>query len=509
MKTWFKFTAAGLVLVAAHSAQAQSACSRPGPQLGTCTFDSTLATAAGTKLKGVLLYQYSNGGHNQTGLNNSLVRLSNRYGFKLDRSGNSSSYITATTLQGVNIVLANQTDTDPFSNSTSLTAMKNFVEVQGNALWMNHAAAAYITCQNEDMTNSGCRWALRAVRTQFWIHNPPQTPARLFADTIGIGQTPANATGASAVAATRNHGLKNIETKNIFSNELKGSWKGVSAGTVASLLPNNGGNGSNGSVANSTTIWDGVKDEWYNYRNNPRLEGERVLDGVTFGPVNILMSLDEASQPSTVSCSDGSNCKNKGTFGDRPVAWTRKVGNGNALYQNAGHEDVYLFTRNLAGGGTVGDTLIEKLNWRYLKYLSRDFQGCMDARYKEYNPDATVEALNPIDTINTLPIYTPVGGGPARRSPCQVVDPTALAPHFLKGQIKGIKVANGMIQIPTSEQGAYKVLISNVAGKTVFAKSIVGGANRTVVANGLNKGVYVVRVNNAKAGEAVARVTLQ
>jgi hypothetical protein len=505
MKTWFKYTVtAGLVLAAAHNVEAQSPCSRPGPSSGTCTYDSAMAAAAGTKLKGVLLYQYSVGGHNQTGLNNSLVRLSNRYGFKLDRSS-SSSYITSATLNGIDVVIANQTDTDPFSNSTSLTAMKNFVEVQGKALWMNHAAGAYIPCSGEDLTNSGCRWALRTIRTQFWIHNNPRTPARLFADTVGIGQIPANATGAAAVAATRNHGLKNDETKNIFSNNLLGAFRSGVTANVAHPLPQNGGTSP---VASSHTIWDGVRDEWYNYRNIPRLEGERTLDGVVFGPINVLITLDEASQPSNVTCSDGSNCKNKGTLGDRSQAWTRKVGNGNALYWNAGHEDVYLFTRNQVGGSTVSDTLVEKLNWRFLKYLARDFQGCMNLAYREYNPDATVEVLNPIDTINMLPVY-PNGSGGLRRSPCQnLLIGSAVAPQILKGKLEGLKVTANAIQVPTPEQGYYKVQIVTATGKTVFSQNVIGGAQRAVTANGLSKGMYMVRVNAPGNKEAVARVSL-
>jgi hypothetical protein len=487
------------ILGGASSGYAQIACSRPGAQNGTCTADTALISAAKTKLKGVLYYEWANNNNHASGrtaMNNSLVRLSNQYGFRLDRGGLTNgtfinSYITAQTLTGIDVVISNQADQDPFQNTTSLQAIRNFVEVQGKAVWMNHASAAYIPCPDENLSNTGCRWAMRTIRTQFWIHNPDNTRARIFADTVSIGQIPANSTGSSAVAATRNHGTKNIETKNIFKEGL----------------PANGGTGP---TAASTLFWDGMGDEWYNYRNNPRLEGERVIDGVTFGPINILVSLDENSVAANAGCNGGSNaCKNQGTFGDRPVTWTRKVGEGLAMHQNAGHSDIYIRAR-VVDAVNVADSLITKLNWRLLKYLARDFQGCMDVRYQEFNPDATVEVLTPIDTVNTLPVYVPVGGGPARRSPCQVLKPnSSISAQILKGQIKGIKVAGNAIQIPTSEQGNYKVQISNVAGKTVFSQNIAGGSNRVVTANGLSKGLYLVRVNNAKLGEAVARVTLR
>ena len=188
------------------------------------------------------------------------------------------------------------------------------------------------------------------------------------------GQIPPRATGTSAVAATRNHGRKNPETSNIFET-----------------LPTNGGAGA---LANRPYIWEGLGDEWYNYRNNPRLQGELTIENIKYGPINILLSLDESSIADDAKCSDGSNCKNKGTFGDRPVAWTRKVGNGLAAYQNAGHSNVYTRTRTV-GSATVNDSIIEKFNWRLMKYLARDFVGCMTPGDAKYNPEATVLQLSP------------------------------------------------------------------------------------------------------------------
>jgi hypothetical protein len=484
MKT-LKIKLAGLIgaltlFTAVNSAQAQIACSRPGAQNGTCTADSALMAASGSKLKGVLLYQWvANQNHSagQIALNNALVRLSNRYGFRLDRGGSATNdaYITPTTLQGIDVVISNQADNDPFQNSTSLTAIKNFVQIEGKAVWINHASAAYIPCPNEDLANTGCRWAMRLIRTQFWIHNPANTRARIFADTIGMGQTPERATGISAVPSPRNHGTKNPETKNIFLD-----------------LPANGGTGP---TAASTIIWDGMGDEWYNYRNNPRLEGERIVDGVTFGPINILVSLDENSVTST-QCSGGTAgaaCKNQGTFGDRPVAWTRKVGAGLAMHQNAGHDDIFIRARVHPaenGGVTVADSLIMKMNWRLLKYLARDFVGCMNPLYAEYRAEASVTTLTSTDDPN----------------PCK----TPVALRFVKGTaISGMKVVSGVIQIPTPQSGTYQVAVTNALGKQVYGRSAMGGANSTVDIRGLSKGTYFVRIHTPAKQVSTERIALK
>src|SRR5690606_8569046 len=123
------------------------------------------------------------------------------------------------------------------------------------------------------------------------------------------------------VPATMNHGRLNPETRAIFAE-----------------LPLNGGAGPNATRPHG---WDGLWDAWFTYRSHPRREGQRVLDGVTYGPVNQLLTIDESTQPTSCGSSVISSCK----MGDHPVSWTRKMGNGLAAYNNAGHGDVYVRRR--------------------------------------------------------------------------------------------------------------------------------------------------------------------
>jgi cytochrome c len=72
-------------------------------------------------------------------------------------------------------------------------------------------------------------------------------------------------------------------------------------------------------------------DEWYNFRSNPREDGE----------IHVLASLDEASYAG-------------GTMGDHPIAWCHPYDGGRAWYTGGGHtREAYsepLFLEHLAGG---------------------------------------------------------------------------------------------------------------------------------------------------------------
>jgi Trehalose utilisation len=448
------------VLFAANSALAQN-CTNAAATPSVCAYDAAKNTAAKTKVKGVLLMDWRNGGHDRGPTQRSMMRLAQKYGFKLDRS-ESQTYITAATLQGIDVIVFNNGDQDPIPGSTQLQAVRDFVEKQGKGVVVIHAGAAYIPCPNEDLANANCRWVMRGLRTQFWIHNPDNTKATIFADSVMTGQIPPRATGTSAVASARNHGRKNPETRNIFEG-----------------LPTNAGNGAN---ANRPYVWEGLGCEWYNYQNNPRLEGARTFDGVSFGPINVLLSLDESSVAASAGCNGGTNqCKNQGTFGDRPVSWTRKVGNGLFAYQNAGHSDVYVRART-AGTATVNDSIIEKYNWRLLKYLAKDFIGCMDPTNPAYNPEATVEFLTPGD--DQRPCGTVLA---AQKGYQKLTEGASITPSLSK------------IEIDLQGDSKFEVIVADASGKSKHFET-TQSAKKITVAN-LRSGTYFVKWKSAKAGK--------
>jgi Trehalose utilisation len=433
--------------------QAQN-CTNPAATPHVCAFDSVKHAQAGTKLKGVLLMDWRNGGHDRGPTQRSMMRLAQKYGFRLDRS-ESQTYIKDSTLKGIDIVVFNNSDQDPIPGATQLNAIRDFVERQGKGVLAIHAAGAYIKCPNEDLANDSCRWMMRALRTQFWLMNSDNSKATLFADSVRAGEIPPRATSLSAVPSARNHGRVNSETRMIFEE-----------------LPTNAGTGLN---ANRPYVWEGLGDEWYNYQNNPRLEGERVIQGVKYGPINILLSLDESSVASNAGCNGGTNsCKNQGTFGDRPVSWTRKVGNGLFAYQNAGHSDVYVRARTV-GGMTVHDSLIEKYNWRLMKYLARDFVGCMDSAGPMYNPQASVERLTDSDPEN----------------PC-------LVPPVNAKKLKRIQSARSLtigsvshgLQIQLQASSGLRIMIHDAAGIVQWAGTAKG--NEKLNIQPLKPGNYFV-----------------
>ncbi len=457
-----------------------------GASPSVCAYNEDVNVAAKTNIRHVLLYDWTAGGHNRGHTQRQMLRLARDYGFRLDRS-QLQTYITPQTLQGVDIIVFNNGDQDPLQNSTSLQAVRNFIELEGKSMLATHAALAFIPCPNEDMTNTNCRWFLRAYRTQFWQHNnhSSNATARIYVDSVQIGQIPPNAIGVDIQPATINHGKTNLETKNIFAD-----IETIGITDPRQQLPMNGGTGP---TATSRHIWDALWDEWYNYRNHPRRENNvagttyGIQGGPVYGPINILLSLDETSQPNSVGCNTASPCKT----GDRPISWTRTVGFGLAAYNNAGHGDVFIRTRNV-GGTTVNDSLMQKYNWRLMKYLARDYVGCTDPGYAEYDPQHSVEFLTLID--DQAPCKTPV---------------SILPGSGRNGMLPGIRVEAGIVRVPTPEQGAYRVLITDLNGRTVFSQAALGGASsRAIEATGLTTGNYVLRVTTPDRGTAATRIAI-
>jgi trehalose utilization protein len=366
------------------------------------------------------------------------------------------NYITTATLEGVDVAIFSNGDGDVLSNATSLAAVRNFVEVKGKGLLQTHAAAAYIPCPTsgeENLADANCKWLARVLVRQFLDHEADNTPVRIYADSVLAGTVPPRAIGTAT--ATINHGRKNPETMNIFKG-----------------LPKNG----MGANPAQEFVWDASGDEWYNYRGNPRLQGAQTFNGVAFSPVNILMSLDESSYAPKVS-----------TMGDHPIAWARKVGNGLTAYMNAGHEDNYTRPR-----GTVRDSIIEKIDWNMIRYLARDYVGCMDAtKGSAYNPDASVQVLTP-------------GLDPA--DPCI---PSSAAGR-IKGEVSaGISISEAGVVIPTIERQAYRIVASNTKGERVFSASLTGGPGQNITALENRKGTYYIEVTSEKHGKTVNKVTLR
>src|SRR5690606_26563257 len=145
-------------------------------------------------------------------------------------------------------------------------------------------------------------------------------------------------------------------------------------------------------------------------------------------------------------------------MGDHPVSWTRTMGNGLAAYNNAGHGDVYVRTR-MVDGTPVNDSLMEKYNWRLMKYLARDFVGCMNPADVAYNPQATVQNLTPSDPScpcqNTLNCTVPVR-------------PEQSMESF--GAVRvGITSLPGSLRITLPAPGVWRVRVTSAAGREVAA----------------------------------------
>src|SRR4051812_30498847 len=205
------------------------------------------------KVKHVLLYNFTLGGHSKTPLLNAMRRMATTYGFQLDVGG-TNNYITTATLANVDVAVFSNGDGDVLSNAASLAATRDFVEVKGKGMLLTHAAAAYIPCPTsgeENLTDANCKWLARVLVRQYLHHNGDPTNARIYVDSVTAGSIPPRSTAGSA-AATINHGRKNPETINIFKG-----------------LPKNG----MGDNPNQEFVWDALGDEWYNYRGNPRLQG--------------------------------------------------------------------------------------------------------------------------------------------------------------------------------------------------------------------------------------------
>lgn len=451
-KAWGSALLLGLALAGAQSAQAQVAAVARDT-------NNPYQKNPHAHVHRVLYYSYKLGGHNQSYMQAELTRLANIYGFQLDISS-SSSYITENSLglsgpdtaNPVNVAVFNNGDGDVLSNATSLAAMKKFVQDKGRGLLQIHASAAYVPCPTsgaENLTDANCKWLARVLVRQYLNHNPDPNYARIYVDSVKMGEIPPRATGAGAVAAGWDHGKNVPEFKAIFDS-----------------LPSN-----NGVIGGpEPQVWDSLGDEWYNYRGYVRTQGAQTLDGVAFGPVIALLSEDE-SAPYTASSY---------RMGDRVQAWSRHVGNGLTIYNNAGHgQTAYTGTRRVHGV-VVNDTINQKINWRFIRYLARDFVGCMDPTYAEYNPAASITAITP---------------GIDDPAPCKTKT-SAITEWMGEDQKIGIIRGPGSYQLAVGLEGAYQVSVLDANGRTVY--NTTGNGPGRVKLPEMKSGSYMIRVASGK-----------
>jgi hypothetical protein len=297
--------------------------------------------------------------------------------------------------------------------------------------------------------------------------------------------------GADITPATVNHGPKDSSLMNIFAN--------LPALSASEQLPLNGGTGTQ---AGSRLIWDGMWDEWYAFQNHPRRAPVGTYGGVHWGPVKMLLSIDEShtSYPNSLGCSAGSPCKT----GDRPVSWTRVIGNaGLAAYNNAAHGDVYARTRTAPGGSAVRDSMWEIYSWRLLKYLARDYVGCTNPALPNYNPQASVRSITPLDSTPGSAVYR--GGDMAA---CPTV--TSLWQHP-KGvaKLQGLQVISSGIRVSVPGAGSHDLLVATPNGRVMDSRKVEGGNGVTTDVKNLRKGYYVVRLVDANGKLSVARVMVK
>lgn len=460
------------------------------------------------KVERVVLYDaIPNNNHleGKNAIRRMLSTLAVRYGFELviNDNNNQIGWLTADILNGTTIVLFSQGDKDVLGNSAttpSTVAMENYIYRQGGSMMMLHAASAFITCPGTGTSGGGqniheasCRFLARATVRQYYHHQNAGTPMRVYADSTLPGEFPPygsmgapNNLGPVPRQATYPHGRVNPETKNIFDNSIPFNWP---------LPPNSPSDPR-------TYVWDNWADEWYNYASNPRNVDTTMIRNVTnFSPaeqhiegkVNILLALDELS-------------RNIGSqrMGNHPMSWTRRMGKGLAAYVNIGHNNAPFGART--GGGRSGvDSVAYKYYWNLMRYLARDYEGCTDSTYAEYNPHASVKHITGYEDTAKPAIAAIL---PPKTEPC-VNKSTAIMAGQKGPGAHGITARSGAISIATPDAGLYRVLVSDMRGRVIYSKAISGGFGKTVEVSELAKGNYIVRVKAPQAkGFQSARVIL-
>lgn len=488
-------------------------------------------TKVGHNIKRVVLYDYTvTGGHgaSRAVLRLSLRRLAIKYGFKLDTL-NTAASMTAAALAPAQILMTSNGDGDVFSASGAKTAVTNFVEQQGHAVFMIHASAAFIPCPTltgtaatnggEDIDKPNCQFLARVAVRQYLNHDGTTFYGRVYVDSATPGQVektglPAKANctsngyGANIPAQTtpRSHGIKNSETKGIFLN------------------PNN--------TTKMARSWESMKDEWYTFRSATywpvrATEGRTYtgfIEGTTAytsweGPVNVLLSYDEwAGRGTSATAAPGTSATSCPVTGDHPLAWTRKMGKGISAYNSIGHDapndggvDIYLQRSNNAIAASTTnpeDSVVQTFNWNTMRYLAGDFTGCMDPNYAEYNAEATVSLLTGKDTADWNTYKAAHVETQAPNWPVACKTQTTAINVVKSNSLFGITSARNSIQVSINQTGAYRVLVTDMKGRQVFSQTATGGLNKKVDVSNLQMGTYFVRVNTPKSGTITKRISI-
>ena len=453
------------------------------------------------KIEKVVLYDLMPGTNHQQGkdaIRRMMVRLANRFGFELTINDGAIGWVTSERLAGANLVILTQGDQDVLGTATSAStiAMENYIYRQGGSLMMIHAANAFINCTTSGgqlIGDPGCRFLARAAVRQYYTHSNAGTLMTVYVDSTPAGQFPPygslgapNNLGPIPPLAKYPHGRANPETKNIFENSIPFNWP---------LPPNS-------PTDPRTYVWDNWGDEWYNYLSNPRLVDSTMIRSVTnFSPpenhiegrVNVLLNVDELSRDLGTS-----------RMGNHPESWTRRMGKGLAAYVNIGHNNVPFLGRT--GGGRTGvDSVAAKYYWNLTRYLSRDYEGCTDATYKEYNPHASVKFITGYENSEKPAVAAIL---PPQIEPC-ANKTTAIQPGQAGQEFRGITAKSGAISVSTPAAGVYYVMVSDMVGRLVFYQAVSGGPGRSIDVSDLAKGQYIVRVREPQAkGFEIVRVIL-
>jgi hypothetical protein len=421
-------------------------------------------------VRSVLLYDYSRVSVNSEGrqaLRRALSRLSRQYGFRLDIT-DAAGAIDSTRLREVDVIVFAFGSGDVLNGDTSAAsvATQRFVYGQGGSILLVAAAAEYLPCGrgNQDSIGSlNCAFLARAAARQFYYAlTGSSVSMRLYADSVRLGETPphqvcrdlscSNPLPHSTVPppAAADHGVRNPETRNIFTG-----------------LPR--------------TI-DDIRERWFGFRSSARLVEDmpRIVPGLenrvyTEGRVNVLFSLDEASR----------YFSEQQSMGDHPVIWTRKMGNGLSAFSNLGHSDVYVRPRTV-NAVVINDSIAQKITWRLLRYLARDFRGCMDPGSPYYNFEATVSRLTEIDVAD----------------PCTT--PAALRPRPSAARAT-VTVRGGLLRIAPEGSEVHAVRVTDVSGRTVSARA---GRGAMEIGN-LEPGIYFVEVRAPDSAKSAARARVR
>ena len=413
-----------------------------------------------SRLRHVLLQNGVDNKARKAGLK-SFQHLALRYGFRLDTITGPAK-ITSTLLEGVDVVVFNSgfnDGSDPLGGSSTV-AMEKFIYQQGGSMLMVNGIAQGISCPGtgswgggDSLSHPNCLFMARALARQFYHATALEgNTFSLYVDSVRVGEIPPHKSGGAVdnigpvpPASLRDHGISHAETRNIFNG-----------------LPR---------------LWQNIGDRWYQFTTSPRIveNAPRTipsLDSAVYveGAVNVLVSMDEETDTTSPNT----------RMGDHPLAWTRKMGKGLSAYNNAGGYDLY----------ARSDSVVEKFNGRLLRYLARDFVGCMSPGFAEYSPEASVITLTAIDDPN--PCKTPVALRQNER---------------LSGLASRAEISTraGVIHVSMLEPGV-RISVMDVAGKLKVMRIV--SAAETVEIPGLKPGIYFVQMTTPTGVERAQRVNL-